>query len=81
MLYVFSTNRVKLVARKPKTTNNMGQREYVHVVVYTLENDNVGTRDIAHCVLLASSWNWNRDGSLIKKKFYGFQTKDTQIFS
>ena len=29
MLYVFSTNRVKLVARKPKTTDNMGQREYL----------------------------------------------------
>jgi hypothetical protein len=28
MLYVFSTNQVKLVARKLKTTNNMGQREY-----------------------------------------------------
>jgi len=28
MLYVFSTNRVKLVARKPETTVNMGQREY-----------------------------------------------------
>ena len=28
MLYVFSINRVKLVARKPETTNNMGQREY-----------------------------------------------------
>ena len=29
MLHVFSTNRVKLVARTPKTTNNKGQREYV----------------------------------------------------
>ena len=28
MLYVFSINRVKLVARKSETTNNMGQREY-----------------------------------------------------
>ena len=28
MLHVFSTNRVKLVARKPETTNNKGQREY-----------------------------------------------------
>ena len=29
MLYAFSTNRVKLVARKPETTDNMGRREYV----------------------------------------------------
>ena len=29
MLYVFSTNRVKLVAHKPETTDNMGQREYL----------------------------------------------------
>ena len=28
MLYVFSTNRVKLVARKPETTIKSGQREY-----------------------------------------------------
>jgi len=28
MLLVFSTNRVKLVARKPETTNKSGQREY-----------------------------------------------------
>ena len=34
MLYVFSTNRVKLVARKPKTTNNMGQREYVSFLYF-----------------------------------------------
>ena len=26
MLHVFSTNRVKLVARTPKATNNKGQR-------------------------------------------------------
>jgi hypothetical protein len=26
MLYVFSINRVKLVARKPKITNKLGQR-------------------------------------------------------
>ena len=29
MLHIFSTNRVKLVARTPKTTNNKGQREYI----------------------------------------------------
>jgi hypothetical protein len=28
MLHVFSTNRVKLMAQKPKTTNKLGQREY-----------------------------------------------------
>ena len=28
MLHVIFTNRVKLVARKPETTNNKGQREY-----------------------------------------------------
>ena len=28
MLHVFSTNRVKLVARKPKMTIKSGQREY-----------------------------------------------------
>ena len=28
MLHVFSTNRVKLMARKPKATDNLGQREY-----------------------------------------------------
>jgi hypothetical protein len=28
MLHVFSTNRVKLVAQKLKTTNKLGQREY-----------------------------------------------------
>ena len=28
MLLVFSINRVKLVAQKPKTTVNSGQREY-----------------------------------------------------
>jgi len=29
MLYVFSINRVKLAARKPKATYNLGQREYI----------------------------------------------------
>ena len=29
MLHVFSTNRVKLVARTPKTTIKKGQREYI----------------------------------------------------
>jgi hypothetical protein len=28
MLYIFSTNQIKLVARKSKMTNNMGQRKY-----------------------------------------------------
>jgi hypothetical protein len=31
MLHVFSTNRVKLVTRKPKTTNKLGQREYIQL--------------------------------------------------
>ena len=31
MLLVFSTNRVKLVARKPETTNKSGQREYIAI--------------------------------------------------
>ena len=29
MLHVFSTNRMKLAARKPKATNNLGRREYM----------------------------------------------------
>ena len=29
MLHAFSTNRLKLVARKPKETDNLGQGEYV----------------------------------------------------
>ena len=32
MLLVFSTNRVKLVARKPETTIKSGQREYTSKV-------------------------------------------------
>ena len=28
MLHVFSTNRVKSVAPKQKTTNNLGEKEY-----------------------------------------------------
>jgi hypothetical protein len=31
MLHVFSTNRVKLVARKPKMINKLGQREYTAI--------------------------------------------------
>jgi hypothetical protein len=29
MLHVFSINLVKLMARKPKTTDNLGWREYI----------------------------------------------------
>ena len=32
MLHVFSTNRVKLVARTPKAINNKGQREYIFAI-------------------------------------------------
>jgi hypothetical protein len=32
MLHIFSTNRAKLVARKPKATNIMGRREYSSVL-------------------------------------------------
>jgi len=28
MLHTFSTNLVKLMTRKPKTTDNLGRREY-----------------------------------------------------
>jgi len=36
MLHVFSTNRVKLVARTPKATNNKGQREYIFALFMVL---------------------------------------------
>jgi len=36
MLHVFSTNRVKLVARTPTTTIKKGQREYAGTVGYLL---------------------------------------------
>ena len=29
MLHAFSTNRVKLAAREPKATDNLGQRQYL----------------------------------------------------
>ena len=32
MLHVFFINRVKLVARTPKATNNKGQREYIFAI-------------------------------------------------
>ena len=36
MLYVFCINRVKLVARKQKTTDNLGQREYEPTLYTTI---------------------------------------------
>jgi hypothetical protein len=36
MLHIFSINQVKLAARKPKATNNLGQKEQVakHVAAW-----------------------------------------------
>ena len=45
MLYVFSTNQVKLVARKSETTVKLGQRVYVvgcGVDIYMLGVDSLG---------------------------------------
>ena len=36
MLHVFSTNRVKLMARTPKAPNNKGQREYIFALFMVL---------------------------------------------
>jgi hypothetical protein len=33
MLHIFFTSRVKLAARKPKATDNLGRREYVPTVL------------------------------------------------
>ena len=47
MLHAFSTNRVKLVARKPKPTDNLGQREYklvpakvLRYIIYEADHQN-----------------------------------------
>jgi hypothetical protein len=34
MLHAFSTNQVKLAARKLKATDNLGQREYIAFVMF-----------------------------------------------
>jgi hypothetical protein len=43
MLHVFSTNRVKLVARKLKTTDNLEQREYFVFYDYLARNSEYKT--------------------------------------
>ena len=34
MLYEFSTNRIKLAAWKPKATDNLGQSDYMDILMF-----------------------------------------------
>ena len=69
MLHIFSTNRVKLTARKPKATHNLGPREYVFLTVTSADVlDFALTTRVSRCCL---DWIWVR--ACLVPKFFGFQ--------